>query len=57
MQKVQVNANNSDTEIENTILKAIKAGRPFGTETFIDEMEFSLNRPLRPRRPGRSCKG
>jgi len=46
-----------DTEIENAILKAAKTERPFGTETFIDEMEFSLNMPLRPKRPGRPCKG
>ena len=48
---------NSDTEIENAIIKATKTGRPFGTESFIDEMEFNLNRSLRPKRPGRPRKG
>jgi putative transposase len=48
---------NSDTETDNAIIKATKTGRPFGTETFIDEMEFSLNRSLRPKRPGRPRKG
>ena len=48
---------NSDTEIENEILKATKTGRPFGTEFFIDEMEISLNRSLRPKPLGRPRKG
>lgn len=47
----------SDTETDSAIRKATKTGRPFGTETFIDEMEFSLNRSLRPKRPGRPRKG
>lgn len=48
---------NSDTETDIAIIKATKTGRPFGTETFIGEMEFSLNRSLRPKRPGRPRKG
>lgn len=47
----------SDTETDSAIRKATKTGRPFGTEIFIDEMEFSLNRSLRPKRPGRPRKG
>jgi len=48
---------NSDSETDTAIRKATKTGRPFGSETFIDEMEFSLNRSLRPKRPGRPRKG
>lgn len=48
---------NSDSEADNAIRKATKTGRPFGTEIFIDEMEFRLNRSLRPKRAGRPRKG
>ena len=48
---------NPDSEAGTAICKATKTGRPFGSETFIDEMEFSLNRSLRPKRPGRPHKG
>ena len=47
----------SDSEADTAIRKATKTGRPFGSETFIDEMEFNLNRSLRPKRPGRPRKG
>ena len=47
---------NSDTEMDSAIRKATSTGRPFGTESFIDEIEFLVNRPLRPKKPGRPRK-
>jgi REP-associated tyrosine transposase len=42
-----------DEETDNAIRRATRTGRPFGTEQFIDQLEFRLNQPLRPGKPGR----
>ena len=47
---------NSDTEIDIAIRKATSTGRPFGTESFIDEIEILVNRSLRPKKAGRPRK-
>ena len=41
---------------ENSLRMATRTGRPFGSEEFIDKMEFQLNQQLRPRKPGRPKK-
>ena len=38
------------------IRKATRTGRPFGSEGFIDALEFQLNQSLRPGKPGRPRK-
>lgn len=43
-------------DAENTLRKATRTGRPFGSETFIDELELLRNQSLRPRKPGRPKK-
>ncbi len=43
-------------EADNAIRKATRTGRPFGSEAFIDGLEFQLNQSLRPRKPGRPRK-
>jgi putative transposase len=43
----------NDEKVYNDIRKATSTGRPFGSETFIEKMEFQLNQSLRPRKPGR----
>lgn len=45
-----------DEETDSAIRKATNSGRPFGSEPFIDQMEFSLNQRLRPGAPGRPRK-
>jgi len=45
-----------DDDTDNAIRKATNTGRPFGSEPFIDQMEFSLNQRLRPGTPGRPRK-
>ncbi len=45
-----------DEDIDNTIRKATRTGRPFGTEQFIDQLEFCLNQKLQPKSPGRPRK-
>ncbi len=47
---------NSDTEMDSAIRKATSTGRPFGTESFIDEIEFLVSRSLRPKKSGRPRK-
>ncbi len=47
---------NFDSEMDNVIRKATSTGRPFGTESFIDEIEFLVNRSLRPKKAGRPRK-
>lgn len=47
---------NEDEEMDSGIRRATRTGRPFGTEQFIDQMEFSLNQRLRPGAPGRPRK-
>jgi len=46
----------SDEDAENTLRSATRTGRPFGSEAFIDNMEFQLKTILRPRKPGRPTK-
>ena len=45
-----------DDESDNAIRKATNSGRPFGSESFVDMLEFRLNQTLKPRRPGRPRK-
>jgi len=45
-----------DEEMDAGIRCATRTGRPFGSDHFIDQMEFSLNQRLRPRAPGRPRK-
>ena len=47
---------NNDDDTQRAIRKATSTGRPFGSEDFIDNMEFLLNQTLRPRKPGRPKK-
>ncbi len=42
-----------DEETDTAIRRATRTGRPFGTEQCIDQLEFRLNQPLRPGKPGR----
>lgn len=42
-----------DGEVDNAIRSATRTGRPFGTEQFIDQLEFKLNQSVRPGKPGR----
>ena len=42
-----------DEKADNAIRKATMTGRPFGSECFIDMLEFRLNQPLRPKKSGR----
>jgi len=42
-----------DEESDKAIRRATNTGRPFGSENFIDLLEFQLNMPLKPGRPGR----
>ncbi len=46
----------TDLDTDNAIRTATSTGRPFGSELFIDEMEFKMNRTLRPKKPGRPRK-
>lgn len=43
-------------ETDNDIRKATRTGRPFGSEGFIDQLEFRLNQPLRANKRGRPYK-
>jgi len=45
-----------DDETDNAIRRATRTGRPYGTDQFIDQLEFRLNQSLRPRKPGRPKK-
>jgi hypothetical protein len=40
-------------ETEDAIRRATRTGRPFGSESFVDMLEFRLNQSLKPRKPGR----
>ena len=42
-----------DEEMNKAIRRATNTGRPFGSESFIDMLEFRLNQPLKPGKPGR----
>ncbi len=48
--------NTVDEESDNAIRKATRTGRPFGSESFIDKLEFSLNQTIKPNRRGRPSK-
>jgi len=43
-------------EETDSIRKATNSGRPFGSETFVDLLEFRLNQVLKPKNPGRPKK-
>lgn len=43
-------------EMDDAIRKATRTGRPFGSEDFIERLEFQLNQSLRPQKPGRPRK-
>lgn len=45
-----------DTEQNNAIRKATRMGRPFGTESFVDTLEYDLNRTVRAQKAGRPRK-
>ena len=45
-----------DEETDNNILKATRNGRPFGSEGFVDLLEFKLKQPLKAKRRGRPFK-
>ena len=47
---------NSDEDAEAKLRSATRTGLPFGSENFIDNMEYQLNATLRPRKPGRPRK-
>jgi len=44
---------NDNGETDDTIRKATRTGRPFGSESFVDQLEFLLNQSLKPGKPGR----
>jgi putative transposase len=46
----------ADDETDNAIRRSTNSGRPFGSETFIDKLEFQLNQTMKPRKPGRPRK-
>jgi len=45
-----------DDESDIAIRKATNSGRPFGSDSFIDMLEFQLNQMLKPGKPGRPRK-
>lgn len=45
-----------DEETDSAIRKATNSGRPFGSESFVDMLEFRLNQVLKPKKPGRPKK-
>ena len=45
-----------DEAMDDKIRKATRTGRPFGSESFIDMLEFKLKRGLRPQKAGRPRK-
>jgi hypothetical protein len=45
-----------DEETDSAIRKATNSGRPFGAETFVDQLEFRLNQVLKPKKPKRPKK-
>lgn len=45
-----------DDETDNLIRRSTNSGRPFGSESFVDMLEFQLNQVLKPRKPGRPRK-
>ena len=45
-----------DEETDNAIRRATRTGRPFGSESFVDLLEFQLNQPLKGKKRGRPYK-
>ena len=45
-----------DEETDNAIRRATRTGRPYGSDNFIDLLEFQLKQPLKARRRGRPFK-
>ncbi|MFA5515053.1 MAG: transposase [Desulfuromonadales bacterium] len=45
-----------DDDMDNGIRKATRTGRPFGSESFVDMLEYQLNQKLKPRKAGRPRK-
>ena len=45
-----------DEAVDDIIRKATRTGRPFGSESFVDMLEFRLNQVLRPKKAGRPRK-
>jgi putative transposase len=45
-----------DEAMDDKIRKATRTGRPFGSESFIDMLEFKLKQGLRPKKAGRPRK-
>ena len=45
-----------DEEADSAIRRTTRTGRPYGTDQFIDQLEFLLNQQLRPVKPGRPPK-
>ena len=45
-----------DAEKNNNICKATRTGCPYGTESFIDTIEYQLNRTIRAKKAGRPKK-
>lgn len=42
-----------DDKMDDAIRKATKCGRPFGSESFVDMLEFRLNQPIKAQKKGR----
>ncbi len=45
-----------DEETDDVIRKATRTGRPFGSESFVDLLEFQLKQPLKAKKRGRPYK-
>jgi putative transposase len=45
-----------DEETDNAIRRATRTGRPFGSEDFVDLLEFQLKQPLKAKKRGRPFK-
>jgi putative transposase len=45
-----------NAEMDETIRKATRTGRPIGSESFVDMLEFRLKQVLRPKKAGRPRK-
>jgi len=45
-----------DEETDNAIRRATRTGRPFGSDTFVDLLEFQLELPLKAKKRGRPYK-
>jgi putative transposase len=45
-----------DEETDNAIRRATRTGRPFGSEDFVDLLEFQMKQPLKAKKRGRPFK-